>query len=141
MKKGLTYHLMLLLTALLTLSSCDGKDGFDESFLGLEEDALIVNGNVAFVCSEDTYQYSFNRQRKTFRMGTDGMSDYVVAVFDTLPEEEGGQVMCKSLKWTGKTYLESRSNVEFKVKKISPDGRIWLWSQAFRICLVVRELD
>jgi len=134
-------HIVALMLALLALSSCNKTDGFDESLLQLEESALIVNGNQIFTYAPNTCQCSFNRQSKTFRMGTDGMSDYVVAVFEKLPNEVGESVICKTLKWTGKTYLESRTNVEFRVKEIDSEGRIWLWAPSFKMCLVMRVLD
>lgn len=122
------------------LCSCQRTDGFDhDDFLG-NDVCLRVDGEMLHSYSPSSGQLSFNKGRREFRAGTDAMSDYFVLTLSSVPKEEG-QVVTGSLKWTTYNDIVSLSDLSFKVKEVTSDGKIWLWCSSRKINVVVRTLN
>lgn len=131
--------LFLLLPGLAALATSCQDTRYQNAFIQSENLCLQVGGKVQISYEELTCQKSFNRERKSFRVHSDNMSDYYQVVFDTLPGQMG-DIVNADLEWTTKTDILTRKNLAFEVVR-TEGGTIWLWSKSARIGLSIQILD
>lgn len=132
MRRILPFLFILLSGAL----SCRGPQ-MDELLLASDDVLLQVNNRIVFSLAASDGQLGFSADRKTFRAGTDDMSEYFILRCNTLPTEEGQQITAE-LSWTTATGIQRRST-RMKVQQIK-GGTIWLWAAQDKIAVIVREL-
>ena len=114
----------------------------DPELFNNTEICLKVRDNV--VCSYDPLngQLGFKLSAGNaaqFRCGNDYMSQYFIINCLSLPQKEG-QTVNASMEWTLGETVQSRSNLEFKVKKMDDSGLVWLWCKKESIGAVVQIL-
>ena len=129
--------LILTLLALLTLSSCESRDGFGAEDFDSSDVCLRVKGKMVFEYVPQSCQIAFNRGRKEFRAGTDTMSDYFLLKLSSIPWEPG-QVVSASLQWTTSDNMVSLDKLNFEVEDVRDDGKMWLWCPSQKINVVIR---
>ena len=133
MKRLFPIFLVLMIGAV----SCRGPQ-MDEVLLESDDVLLKVNSTVVFSLAECDGQIGFCADRKTFRAGTDDMSEYFVLRCSELPSEEG-QDLSAELRWTTATGIQQRI-IKMKVQQIK-GGTIWLWAAQDKIAVIVKELQ
>ena len=131
-------RIAILAALLLTAASCVDKDQVDPAFMAFDGLGLSIAGQQAFLYDALTCQYSFNREKKEFRLQTDTTSDYVIALLSDIPAEKG-QKLTGELRWTTERDVKSK-RAALKVIKIE-NGTVWLWNRNERIGLTVRIPD
>lgn len=127
---------MILVTAAALLCSCN-KVKVDQDFLDSDDLSLVVDGRTVHSYDPLTWQVSYNRDRREFRVFSDTMSDYYMLSCSELPTEVGQEIQC-SLKWSGSSIV-TKSGLKFRVEKIS-QGKIWLWCRKSKIAVSVMSL-
>lgn len=130
--------LLTLLCLALLLCGCQ-KENVDESFLENNNLCLIEKGVTVHSYDPLTWQVSFNRADREFRVHTDNMSDYYILRCSALPREEGQSIKC-SIRWSGNS-ITSKSNLTFRVEKMDSAGRVWLWCKGSKIAVSVMLLN
>ena len=120
------------------LTGCQGK--VDPEFVQSSTTGLQVREEIVFEYDPRTWQTSFNREKREFRVHTDNMSDYYVLSLDIVPTAYG-QKAKGSLTWTSRSTLISKKGLTFTVEKMDRSGRIWLWCRKEGIGVTVQTLD
>ena len=123
-------------SALLLLMSCD-RSGSEFVIADDDMPALWIKDNKVVAISESDAQYSFNRNRNTFRTMDDTMANYFMLECSQIPSYEG-QTLSATLTYTTYSNVRTEKNVSFEVRKIDSDGKVWLWNQSRKIKAVVR---
>lgn len=136
MMKGIHYILILMTVALL--SGCNIYD-IDEILLEREDISLTWKGEEQLVFDPMTWQVGYNSKTYEYRVHDDYMADYFVLECETRPGTEGEDITA-SVEWTEKDDVRRYEDILFTVKKIAPDGRVWLWSRMQKIGVVVKQL-
>ena len=131
--------LFLILPGLAALATSCQDTRYQNAFIQSENLCLQVGGKVQISYEGLACQKSFNRERKSFRVHSDNMSDYYQVVFETLPEQMG-DIVNADLEWTTETDILTRKNLAFEVVR-TEGGTIWLWSKSARIGLSIQILD
>jgi hypothetical protein len=137
MMKGIHYILILMTVALL--SGCNIYD-IDEILLERDEISLTWKGVEQIVFDPMTWQVGYNSETYEYRVHDDDMADYFVLECETRPGTEGEDITA-SVEWTEKDDVRRYEDILFTVKKIAPDGRVWLWSRMQKIGVVVKQLE
>lgn len=134
--KGYAYILILFAAGIL--ASCRDNN-VDEAFTLNDTVRMEYNGAVLFTYSPLTCQLFFNRDSRTFRAGTDNMSDYFSLTLSDIPKS-GTDVVNGDIWWSSGMNVANITNITLRVVKLEGD-KIWLWAAKERIGLVVRVLD
>ena len=92
-----------------------------------------------FSYNPDTCQLGYNDESNEFRVFDDNAGHWFKIRCSASPDTEG-QIIKATLNYTTKDDNKSLRDVEMTVKKISRDGRIWLWSDSRSIGVVVKRL-
>lgn len=137
MMKRIYYICMLMIAA--CLSGCNQFD-IDEILLEKEDISLTWKGEEQLVYDPMTWQLGYNSKTFEYRVQEDDMADYFVLECKSRPTVEGEEIKA-TIEWTIETDVKRYEHIAFTVKKIAPDGRIWLWSHAQKIGVVVKELE
>ena len=122
------------LAALMGCRRVDVSEGFQED----ETLRMEIKGYTTFRYDPLTCQLAFNREQCEFRVHTDNMSDFYIVRFDEMPAGES-QVVGGTITWTTGDDLHSKKT-DFSVLKIE-GSKVWLWSAASRIAVVVQILE
>ncbi len=129
-------YIAIAVSAVLAIALCGcQKESVDPEFLSNGNLCLMEKGRTVHSSDPLTWQTSFNRARKEFRVHTDNMSDYYILKCSTVPESEG-QSIKGSLQWSGNTIV-NRRNLDFRVEKMDSEGRVWLWCGKSKIAVSV----
>lgn len=131
--------LSILAALALLICACDNTHP-DEVILSDATPKLTVRNRTVFEYDPDLCQLSFNRDKCSFRMMTDNMSEFVTVTLDRIPSQEGEKVTASELGWTTERDIESRKNITLEVLKLEGDV-IWLWYARESIALVLQVLE
>lgn len=132
------YYIWILISVAL-LSGCNPYD-IDEILLERDEISLTWKGEEQLVFDPMTWQLGYNSKTYEYRVHDDDMADYFVLECESRPNVEGEDITA-SIEWTVRTDVKRYEQIQFTVKKITPDGRIWLWSRVQKIGVVLKELE
>jgi len=124
---------------ILLLSCACNRDSYLGAFESNDAIRLEQKGKVICEYEPTTYQLSFNREKGEFRVHTDNMSDFFVAILDQVPTEQDQQVN-GTLIWTTETDTYTKRDITLKAVKLEGD-KIWLWLSQGQIGLVVKVLE
>jgi hypothetical protein len=130
-------YALLILTAVTV--SCIQTD-INEVLLMKEEISLTVKGEEMMTFNEFSCQLGYNSDTNEFRVYDDNLGNMFIITCNARPSAEG-QILRADLTWTTSSSTKKRSGLNFTVKKISPDGLIWLWCDSDRIGVIVKELS
>ncbi len=135
MKRTIITYIILFLVC---TTSCVRYD-IDEILLQKEEISFTSKGVVQMKYDPQTCQMSHNASRNEFRVYKDDISDWFMVTCSQKPSEEG-QTIKANVAWTANTTNHTINGLDFEVKRISVDGRIWMWCQSAKIGVVLQEL-
>lgn len=135
--RGIHYILILMTVALL--SGCNIYD-IDEILLERDDISLTWKGEEQLVFDPMTWQVGCNTKTYEYRVHDDDMADYFVLECESRPDVEGEDITA-SIEWTVETDVRRYDHITFTVKRIAPDGRVWLWSRMQKIVVVVKQLE
>jgi len=138
--KRLWAYALLLLTALI-LGSCLQDSGFDEKLLEtLDSPSLVVKGKTVFRYDDRSCQESWSPVSRTYRAGTDTMSDWFEIQMSAVPSENEMDIEA-NLSWTGRDNQQSLSHQHFELRATDDRGLVWLWCKRQQITVVIRLID
>ena len=131
-------RLFLILTmTLAAFTGCKVED-LSEDFRLDSTLRMEIKGYTTFSYDPTNCQIGFNREQCEFRVHTDNMSDFYIVRLSEMPAGEG-QVLNGTVLWTTGDDMHSKKT-DFSVVKME-ESKVWLWSSASRIAVVVQILD
>lgn len=132
-------QIILLLPILFTLCGCVTYN-IDSVLLQQDEISLTWKGKDQIVYNEKNFQMGYNASKNEYRVYDDNISQWFVLTCSTRPANVG-DVITADVSWTTVDNIKTVSDVEFSVKKIEENGKIWLWSTSDKIGIVVQEIQ
>ena len=131
---------ILMLGILLTvMASCD-RYNVQEVLLSREDISLTWKKEPQVVYEPLTWQLGYNAGRNEFRVNDDSMANYFIFRSNVRPDTEGQEVTAY-VEWTVRTNIKRYQNLKFEVRKVSPDGRVWLWNKSQKVGVTVYYLE
>ncbi len=127
-----------MLFIVLTATGCHRYD-IDEILISRDDISLTWKGVEQFAYDPATCQMGFNASKNEFRAQADNLSGWFVIRLTETPSAEGDETEA-DISWTGPSDTRSMKGLEFNVKKVSEDGRIWLWCRSAKIGVTIRKL-
>lgn len=124
-----------ILAAMLLSSACRPAAPY-ESFSLSDGLLLQVNGSECFNYSPAACQIFCSRDTRTFRAGTDTMSEYFEVTLSAIPTEVG-QSVSGNISWTSGSKILSRNSITLEAVRLEGD-KIWLWNGQNKLGAVVR---
>lgn len=131
-------RLILIAITVIAAAGCNRFD-IDELLLQREDVSLTVKGTEEFSYNPDTCQLGYNDESNEFRVFDDNAGHWFKIRCSASPDTEG-QIIKATLNYTTKDDNKSLRDIEMTVRKISDDGRVWLWSDSRKIGIVVKRL-
>ncbi len=129
---------IIIIFILISAVSCVRYD-IDEILLPREDISLTVRGVEQFSYDPLTCQMSQNTAKHEFRVFDDRLSGWFVIRCKERPSGEG-QELTADLSWTGKTSTKALKDLTFRIEKIDPEGKIWMWCKQKSIGIVIKNL-
>ena len=122
---------------MLLQCSCNKEDP-DKEFLDNGQICLVVNGKTVISYDDDNFQISSNKDRKEFRVMDDNMGRYYQISCSDIPYSEGQNIKA-DLKWATGSSVSTREGLQFKVEKVTSEGKVWMWckSRNIGVCIQV----
>ena len=118
--------------------SCNRFD-VDEILLIRNDDSLTWKGEEQLSHDPALGQMGVNASRNEFRAQTDNLSSWFVIRCSEMPAAEGDEVKA-DISWTGPRDTRDMKGLEFKVKKVTSDGMIWMWCKSAKIGVTFMKL-
>ena len=129
---------LIILPLICTLAGCN-PDVTESSLMEQTEISLIWKGVLQVGFDNATGQLGYNDHRHEYRVHNDKMSDWFTLRCSEEPLEVGQQLSA-NVSWTGARNLKSFNGLSFTVKKISQDGKIWLWNEKEKIGIIIKDI-
>ena len=130
-------RIFLLVLALAAVSF--NRFDVDEILLIRDDVSLTWKGEEQFSYDPARCQMGFNASRNEFRAQTDNLSSWFVIRCAEMPVAEGDEIEA-DVSWTGVSDTRNMKGLEFKVKRISDNGMIWLWCKSAKIGVTIMKL-
>jgi len=128
---------LILIIAAAAVGCC--RYDVDEVLLERDDISLTFKGDTQLAYDPTTCQISHNRATYEYRMCDDRLSYWFTVKCHERPDTEG-QSLNADITWTASSSTRTEHNLKFVVRKISPDGRIWMWNKSKRIGIVIKNL-
>ncbi len=128
---------MILVIAASAIGCC--RYDVDEVLIQREDISLTFKGETQMTYDPLICQLSHNRATNEYRMYDDRMSYWLTVKCYERPDTEG-QSLNADITWTASSSTRTEYNLKFVVRKISKDGRIWMWNKSKRIGIVIKNL-
>lgn len=132
-------YLICLLLMAVSAGSCVKYD-IDEILLEREDLSLTWKGEDQVDYDPLTWQAGCNVRKGEYRVHDDSMANYFAVKCSERPVMEG-QDITADVVWTMKTTIKRYEGIRMTVRKLAPDGRIWLWSRSQQIGVVIKEIN
>lgn len=132
-------YLICLLLMAVSAGSCVKYD-IDEILLEREDLSLTWKGEDQVDYDPLTWQAGCNVRKGEYRVFDDSMANYFAVKCSERPVNEG-QDITADVVWTMKTTIKRYEGIRMTVRKLAPDGRIWLWSRSQQIGVVIKEIN
>lgn len=133
------FGILIILVAGALFQSCACYD-IEQTLLVHEELTLTWKGTAQAMYVPSTWQYGFNTAKNEYRVNDDNMANYFVVRCDERPSAEG-QELSADVEWTVATNIKRYEGLRFKVERVAPDGRIWLWNKSQKIGIVIKDIQ
>ena len=131
--------IICVLLMAMSSGSCVKYD-IDEILLEREDLSLTWKGEDQVDYDPLTWQAGCNVKKGEYRVHDDSMANYFAVKCSERPVMEG-QDITADVVWTMKTTIKRYEGIKMTVRKLSPDGRIWLWSRSQQIGVVIKEIN
>lgn len=129
---------ILFAVMLVSLSSCRRYD-VDAILLDRDDISLTIKGDLCLAFEPMTCQLGYNDSRNEFRVYDDLIGNMFVITCSKSPDTEGMSLKADIL-YTASSSTKTMNALEFNVRRISSDGRIWMWNDSKKIGVVVKIL-
>lgn len=129
---------IFLLVLALAAVSCNRFD-VEEILLIRDDVSLTWKGVEQFSYDPANCQIGYNASRNEFRAQTDNLSSWFVIRCYDMPVAEGDEIEA-DITWTGAKDTRDMKGLEFKVKKTSDNGMIWLWCKSAKLGVTIMKL-
>ena len=130
-------RIFVLILALAAVS-CNRFD-VEEILLIRDDVSLTWKGEEQFSYDPVSCQMGYNASRNEFRAQSDNLSSWFVISCSEMPVNEGDEIIA-DISWTGVSDTRNMKELEFKVKRVSEDGMIWLWCKSAKIGVTIMRL-
>lgn len=127
-----------IFVSLLFLTACNDTKPF-EAFSLRDDICLEINGSDCFVFDPYTCQLSSSRDLRSFRAGTDTMSDYYEVTLSSIPTFTG-DIVEGYVCWTTESGVSAKNNITLEAIRREGD-KVWLWNDQTRLGVVVEFFD
>ena len=131
-------RLLYILTFLFILTGCN-SESFEAPFMEGSQISLTWKGSVQVLYNSNTCQLAYNRARNEFRVYDDRLADWFILSCNENPTQEG-QTIIADISWTGDRNPKVFNKQSFTVRKVSDDGRVWLWSKKNKIGIIIKHI-
>lgn len=132
-------RIILILAFAYSLAGCTPEN--KETFLSQgTEISLSWRGVTQVLFNERTGQIGYNDSRNEYRFYDDRLADWFTVKCSHRPAAEGENIIA-DVAWTGSRTPKTFKNLTFSIEKISNDGMIWMWNQANRIGIIIKDLQ
>ena len=121
-----------ILSAIILCQCSCNKESPDKEFIENDSICLMMNGKAIITYDEDNYQISSNSDQKVFRVMDDNMGKYYQLSCSDIPYSEGQNIKA-DLKWATGTSVSTREGLQFKVEKVTSEGKVWMWCKSRKI--------
>ena len=125
--------------SLLFLTGCRRDEPVDEDFLSGNDIELKVGSSVIHRFDPNTWQLSFSKDKLSYRVFDDKMSEYYQLTCSQLPLEKD-QKLKGTVTWTTPRSTTTKKDLDFTVVKTDSQGTIWLWNGKEKIGISVRTI-
>ena len=132
-------RLLYILMSLYILAGC-ASDNMEAPFMESSAISLTWKGSVQVLYNSKTCQLAFNESKKEFRVYDDRLADWFTLRCDEIPTQEG-QNITADVTWTGERSPKIFNEEPFTVRKVSEDGRVWLWSSKNKIGIIIKHIQ
>lgn len=129
---------ILFAVMLMSLSACRRYD-VDAILLDRDDISLTIKGELCLAFEPMTCQMGYNDSRNEFRVYDDLIGNMFVIACSKSPDTEGMSLKADIL-YTASSTTKTMNGLEFNVRKLSSDGRIWMWNDSKKVGVVVKIL-
>lgn len=129
---------ILLVVILLSATACRQYD-VDAILLDRDDISLTVKGSLCMAFDPLTCQLGYNDSRNEFRVYDDLISNMFIIVCNRTPDTEGMYLKADVI-YTMPSSTKKLSGLEFQVRKIASDGKVWLWNDSKKVGVVIRRI-
>ena len=133
------YHIIILAFTLL-LAGCTSKNELAEALLESQDISITWKGDVQVSYDPETFQLGYNSASHEYRVYDDRLADWFTLRCDEIPTQEG-QSITADVTWTGERSPKVFNEEPFTVRKVSEDGRVWLWSSKNKIGIIIKHIQ
>ena len=131
-------YLYTILIAMLFMTGCS----LNQSTLGpaVESDMISLTWKESVQVEYDpaTYQLGYDSRKNEYRVYDDRLSYWFTVTCSEKPVT-GGQTLTADVVWTAKNKMKSLKGLKFEVTKTDDTGMVWLWNQANKISIVLKN--
>lgn len=131
-------YLYTILIAMLFMTGCS----LNQSTLGptVESDLISLTWKETVQVEYDpaTYQLGYDSRKNEYRVYDDRLSYWFTVTCSEKPVTEG-QILTADVSWTAKSKTKTLKGIKFEVTKTDDTGMVWLWNQANKISIVLKN--
>ena len=129
-------YINLILIIIPLLVSCTVM----ESGPAIESDTISLTWKetIQVEYNPTTYQLGYNSSSNVYRVYDDRLSYWFTIKCSEKPATQG-QILTADVSWTGKSKTINLRELKFEVTKTDETGKVWLWNQANRISIVLKN--
>lgn len=129
-------YINLILIIITLLVSCTAM----ESGPAIESDTISLTWKetIQVEYNPTTYQLGYNSSSNVYRVYDDRLSYWFTIKCSEKPATQG-QILTADVSWTGKSKTINLRELKFEVTKTDDTGKVWLWNQANRISIVLKN--
>ena len=100
--------------------------------------SLTWKDNVQVEYNPNTFQLGYNSSNNGYRVYDDRLSYWFTVTCSEKPVSQG-QILTADVSWTGKNKTKTLKGIRFKVTSTDETGKVWLWNQANKISIVLKN--
>lgn len=129
-----------VLSAVMSLSATSCRH-YDVDAILLERDdvSLTIKGSLCLAYDPLTCQLGYNDSRNEFRVYDDLIGNMFLISCNKNPDTEG-MYLSANLTYTTSSSTKTLNGLDFCVRKLDPDGKIWLWNDSKKVGVVIQRL-
>ena len=131
-------RILIILSIVFPLAGCS-PDFTENNLIEMHEISLVWKGAIQVRFDEATGQLGYNDLRHEYRVYNDKLADWFTLRCSADPVHEG-QTLSGDVSWTGEKSPKAYNGLSFLVKKISPEGMIWLWNENEKLGIIIKDI-
>ena len=131
-------HLYIIIATTLLLAGCSLTPDTLGPTVESEIISLTWKESVQVEYDPATYQLGYNSRKNEYRVYDDRLSYWFTVTCSEKPVTEG-QILTADVSWTAKSKTKTLKGIKFEVTKTDDTGMVWLWNQANKISIVLKN--